>query len=440
MIQISVGRQSTPGTDLFNYFNVTGLRPAYGPVRGGTTVVIVGAGFYSSNPYVIKARRVGYPSVMSVVRASAALLQFNALRSTPFSGESSPESGVRFEFNANGQQYTEIPTSFVYYAPPNVTSIFPHAGPVSGGTIVTINGYFYNTGVVQAMFGAAGPVRCTYVHLNQVVCVSPRGSVGSNLQLAVTVDTPDNSVVVYSIFSPGSSWMYYDDPVLSLMSPPLGMKSTVVGIMGTGFVNTPEGMNVTIGANVFPCYISTPTLVTCSVPPLSPAVYRVQLSLNRQQFHECTDAFIFYQQPVFTMTPTLTPQHGFGRIILTAVNTSLGTNVMNVFGGFVNSSRQNYMFVRVGPELLPAYHIDYLRASVLTTPFASTATVGVSLSLNGQNFTTLSLPVRVYGMSAVLLRCVHGTNCLTRCVCVCLCVRVWQHRQPLLVCILNWDR
>jgi hypothetical protein len=358
---------------------------------GGTTVGIIGAGFYSSNPFVIKARRMDLSNLITVQRVNSTLLQFNTLQA------SGAQSGVMFEFMANGEQYTSIPTPFAYYSPPVVTSIFPHAGPVSGGTTVIVTGYFYNTGIVRAMFGGAGPIACVYVNSSQVVCVSPQSGAAGSGDLSIAVDTNDNAVIVYSTATAGSPWMYYADPVLTLMNPPLGMRGNLVSIVGSGFVATPDGMSVIIGSIAFPCKITTATMLSCVVPSLPPAIYGVKLSLNTQNFHACAEPFVVYRQPDFTMAPTLSPQHGFALVVLTAQNASLGAGVMNIFGGFVNSSRQNYMVVRIGSELLSATLIDYLHARVWTTPFPSTATQAVSLSLNGQNFTS-SLPLALYGV------------------------------------------
>ena len=77
----------------------------------------------------------------------------------------------------NGQQYTEPPSSFPFFA---VRSLSPNTGAVVGGTLVTVNGTAFDAGgAYRCRFGAAGEVQASRVDDQTLRCVSPPAADGA---------------------------------------------------------------------------------------------------------------------------------------------------------------------------------------------------------------------------------------------------------------------
>jgi hypothetical protein len=119
-----------------------------------------------------------------------------------------------------------------------ISSISPTSGPVSGGTLTTINGGGFESGA-SVSFGGANATSVNFVSSTQLTAVTPAGTAGA---VGVTVTTPDPGSATLS-----NGFMYVSNPTLTGVSPSSGPTTggTTVTISGTGFQS---GVIVAFGA------------------------------------------------------------------------------------------------------------------------------------------------------------------------------------------------
>src|SRR5208337_5028734 len=85
-----------------------------------------------------------------------------------------------------GTSATSASDQFTYDPVPTVTGVTPAAGPVAGGTTVTVTGTGF-TGATSVKFGTTAATSYTVVSATSITAVSPAGSAGT---VDVTVTTP----------------------------------------------------------------------------------------------------------------------------------------------------------------------------------------------------------------------------------------------------------
>ena len=146
------GTSATSAVDQFTYLalpTVTGISPSTGSGAGGTSVTITGTNFTG-------ATKVNFGGVAA---ASFTVNSATSITATSPAGSGTVDVIVT---TPGGTSATSAADQFTFTAvPPTVTSISPNAGPVAGGTQVTINGTNFFAGAT-VKFGntavAAGSV------------------------------------------------------------------------------------------------------------------------------------------------------------------------------------------------------------------------------------------------------------------------------------------
>jgi len=144
---ISLNRQqnSRDNIDYWYYNNpqTTKLEPNYGPISGGTKVLVRGS---DELPFNWK---------LDVNNQNDTFCHWGDLGKTPMMVLSSTEAEclsprnnkgydwVPFEFTLNNQNYTDDNVKFYFYNPPHVVDAFPLRGPVTGGTEINLYGVNY---------------------------------------------------------------------------------------------------------------------------------------------------------------------------------------------------------------------------------------------------------------------------------------------------------
>lgn len=138
---------------------------------------------------------------------------------------------------------------------PVITSISPAAGPIVGGTPVTIYGANF-TGALSVTFGGFACTSVNVVLSTQITCVTP-AHLGGTVEVIVTTAIGSNTTI-----GTQNDFFYTGGPTVTFISPSTGPATgnTIVTITGTGF--TSSGMTVKFGtvAAVF-TYIDTTTIV-----------------------------------------------------------------------------------------------------------------------------------------------------------------------------------
>ena len=126
---------------------------------------------------------------------------------------------------------------YTFVAPPTLAAVSPDAGPVAGGTTVTLTGTGFRAGM-QVYFGTAA---ATGVSVNpggtQLTALAPAHAAGG---VDVSVTTPGGAATL------GNSYTYLVAPTLTSVSPAEGPSSggTTVTLTGSGFR---AGMQVSVG-------------------------------------------------------------------------------------------------------------------------------------------------------------------------------------------------
>lgn len=141
---------------------------------------------------------------------------------------------------------------------PVVTSVSPGAGPIAGGTAVTINGINL-TGAFSVSFGGSACTPVVVVLSTQITCTTTAHG-GGTVDVAVTTPAGTSSTV-----GTADDFTYTGGPTLLSLNPNTGPAAgnTIVTITGTGF--TSSGTTVTFGgvSAVF-TFIDSTTLIAAS--------------------------------------------------------------------------------------------------------------------------------------------------------------------------------
>ena len=225
------GTSATSVNDRFTYDahpTVTSVSPSVGPTAGGTTVTINGANFLSG-----AAVKFGGVASGSVTFISGTQLKAVA----PAQGAGTVDVTVT---TPGGTSALVAGDHYTYDAHPSVSSLSPNAGPIAGGTKVTINGANFVSGA-GVKFGATASGSVTFVSATQLKAVAPAHAAGT---VDVTVTTPGGTSALVT----GDHYAY-GVPTVTSFAPGSGITGSVVTINGGGFA---PGATVKFGATASP--------------------------------------------------------------------------------------------------------------------------------------------------------------------------------------------
>ncbi len=236
-----------PGTfTLTNAFTYVGesappiiyyLQPNQGSARGGDDVTIFGRYFLKPVRVTFSAGN-GDAQVVSVADDGTSI----TIKTPPSTLQPLPQdtaSGVTVitQFGTGRDQTVTIAQGYLYLAEaptPEIYSLSPNAGPLEGGTRVTINGKGFQT-PVQVLFNDR-QAQVISSNFNQVVCLTPSVTAtqpGTPITYNVTVVNVNTGKTSNAL-----PYRYGDAMFISSISPGLGPDTggTVVTIFGQGFV------------------------------------------------------------------------------------------------------------------------------------------------------------------------------------------------------------
>ncbi|GAA2744146.1 hypothetical protein GCM10009868_20680 [Terrabacter aerolatus] len=217
-VRTTSGTSRTSAASTYSYEavpTVTGATPPAGPTAGGSTVTLTGTALGTAT-----AVQFGAASTTNVVRVSPTTLRVT----TPAAAMGTVD--VRVTTPGGTSAATSV-ARFTYQAPPAVTALSTVAGPVRGGTAVSITG-LHLTGATRVTFGGA-PATFTVVSPTTITATTPAHAAGI---VGVVVTTPwgtsPQSAVTTFAFDPV--------PTLTALSPQIGPPAggTVVTLTGTG--------------------------------------------------------------------------------------------------------------------------------------------------------------------------------------------------------------
>ncbi|CEP01732.1 IPT/TIG domain-containing protein [Plasmodiophora brassicae] len=197
------------------------ISPALGPSTGGTIVNITGANL-GANSSTICAFGSGPPVPALEVTSTWVTCR------TPAQGEDL----VPVLLGAPGTALSRTNSVFRFVAPVVVLSVYPHFGPITGGTPVTVSGAnFLSEATEFCSFSGLGTVDARRLSTTTVLCYSPPTSSPTSSVVRVTSNAVDYST---------TSAVFSYKPVVTLASitPAVGMTftETAVTITGANFV------------------------------------------------------------------------------------------------------------------------------------------------------------------------------------------------------------
>jgi formylglycine-generating enzyme required for sulfatase activity len=172
---------------------ITAVTPGAGPTAGGTPITITGTNFYDgSTNATVSIGGVAATSVVVVGPTTITAITPTGTVGAKTVSVTTP-TGTR-----------NLTNGYMYFAVPTITSVSPSAGPVGGGTAVTITGTnFYNgTSNASVQVGAALATSVVVVNPTKITAVVPEGAEGPQ---EVLVTTPSGTGNLVGGFTYGST-------------------------------------------------------------------------------------------------------------------------------------------------------------------------------------------------------------------------------------------
>jgi hypothetical protein len=270
-VTTSVGTSLTSGADQFTYQaapTVTGLSPSSGPVGGGTSVTITGTNFQAAT--AVKFGATGSPSF--TVDSSTSITATAPSSVTP--------GAVNVTVvTTSGTSAISTADHFVNLAVPTITGITPLAGPVSGGTSVTITGSGF-TRPSAVSFGGVPAKSVTVVSATEITAVAPGQTTPAPFGATVNVTTPGGTAGNGSV---GDTFTY--TPVVPTITAVSPSRNTTAGdsqvtITGTGFTSDATVTFGADGASLSGASVLSPTTLTVNSPAGVPGTVNLVVSTS----------------------------------------------------------------------------------------------------------------------------------------------------------------
>eukprot|EP00163_Fabomonas_tropica_P008375 TRINITY_DN17_c0_g4_i1.p1 TRINITY_DN17_c0_g4~~TRINITY_DN17_c0_g4_i1.p1 ORF type:complete len:4695 (+),score=879.62 TRINITY_DN17_c0_g4_i1:301-14385(+) len=345
-----------------------------GPISGGSNLTVVGDNFMPSSLATCSFGNTSAP-VAALYESSTSI--YCVTPAVASAGE------VEVRVSMNGQDYSHDFARFRYVVDPVPASLAPATGPEAGDTLVTVYGSdFVHSSRLRCRFGTKTPVVAEWITATQLECRSPPGLVSEGfLPVEVSINDLDYTSAAVSYF-------YHSTLAVTSLLPNSGptLGGTLVTVIGTGFVWSPQGPVCRLGGDLFvrASYVSA-TQVTCTTPlVVTNSSMQFDVSNNAQQYTNSGINFTYVD-----------PVH------VTAVNPSSGSYTGGVA---VTVSGTGFLFGKTYVQFGDAEPILVTLISttqfVVTSPEYSAGTYPVEVSVNeddwssdGQSFTFTGNPV-----------------------------------------------
>lgn len=245
------GTSSINASDQYTYValpTVVSISPSAGPLSGGGTVTLTGANFaIGATTVTIGGNVCSSPNVTASTSMTCA---------TPAGTAGAASVVVTTSAGSN------LPNSlYTYLAPPSVAAISPSAGPLAGGSTVTLSGSNFVPGGTTVTVGGNPCTSLSVASTSSASCTLPAGTAGPANVMASTAggSNPANSLFTYLTL-----------PVVTTVSPAGGTigGGTTVTLTGSGFSNATSVKFGSLSATSF--VVNSPTQIT-AVSPASTA-------------------------------------------------------------------------------------------------------------------------------------------------------------------------
>ena len=307
------------------------LQPAHGPFSGGTLITLQGSFFDAPqwsgiwctfNDSTLVPASFLSPSEVACVTPPAASASLSA-------SPGRAAAPVTVSLRGNG---ADVPSAlpFVYQPDAQIDSVFPVAGPVRGGTVLTLTGRrLWHAVELSCRFGGL-EVPMLRLTPSRMQCVSPAAPHAVSVAVRVSANGQD-------FFLTGSDFLYQEEPHIHSLSPAQGgvEGGARVWLIGTGFSLRSSQLgylhcrfNHTL---VAPSSVATEALL-CVAPPHPIGFASVEVTNNQQQFSDTGALFEYRSQLLAFMRPAHGPVRGGTRIVVQTRSLQPAPPLRCVFG------------------------------------------------------------------------------------------------------------
>jgi hypothetical protein len=246
---------------------LTSISPTQGPTTGGTTVTLTGTNF---------------TGVTAVRFGATPATGFTVNSGTQITATAPPGTGT-VQVTVTTAGGTSNGLIYTYIAVPTLLSVSPAAGPVAGGTTVTLVGADLS-GATAVTFGATPATSFTVVSGTQITAVAPAGT--GIVQITVTTVGGTSNGVAYT---------YVAVPTIGSPSPAAGPTAggTSVSIPGAALTTT---QSVTFGGVPAAFTVISDMQVTAVTPPRAAGAVNVVVTTSGGSA-TATGAFTYIAPP-----------------------------------------------------------------------------------------------------------------------------------------------
>ena len=296
------GTSTTSASDSYRYAalpTVTNVSPPAGPTAGGTSVTITGTNFTGA----------------TAVKFGTTSATFTIVSATQINATAPAESTGLVDITVatpGGISATSANDKFFYSAPPTVTTISPSAGPLGGGTTVTITG----TNLLRSSAVKFGTTNATFtiVSATQINATAPAESLGT---VDITVTTPGGVTPTGA----GDKYTYTTGPSVAAVSPSSGPTAGGTSVTITG-ANLDNPTAVNFGANTATIDSHSATQIVATSPPGSAGTVDITVTTaGGTSAASAADHFTYAAPPTVTgVSPASGPTLGGTVVTITGTD------------------------------------------------------------------------------------------------------------------------
>lgn len=313
---VSMNRQQN-SVEKFEYWyynepQITTISPDYGPLSGGTKVLVKGSPFLPFDWKLdINNQNDTFCNWGPLGKTHAQVL------STTEAECVSPVNNQHYDWvpvnlTLNNQNYTDENIKFYYYNPPKIVDVQPLRGPVKGGTEINLWGVKYERNRNVTCIIGNKTTQARYITKSHLICPAPTQLEPGDYQLTVKYSNDRFESDTFNFY-------YYADPELSSVGPACGPVEgfTQINVRGKNFHESGFGkakciFNATIYMNATVLDAST---IVCDSPPLESINgdmwYNVSITLDGDFKTKATGKFFYYTNPTMrSIFPVRGPVEG----------------------------------------------------------------------------------------------------------------------------------
>ena len=309
------GTSATSINDNYRYAavpTITAVSPSAAPTAGGNSVTITGTNFTGA----------------TAVKFGTTNATFTIVSATQITATAPAESAGTVDITITtpgGTSATSASDQYTYAGTPTVSGLAPNAGPLGGGTTVTITGA--NLSLASAVkFGATSAIGVTVVSATKITATAPAAALAGAVD--VTVTTPGGT----SATTAADQYTYTNGPSVASISPTSGPTAGGTSVTITG-ANLASATAVKFGSNTATINSNTATQIVAVAPAGSAGAVDVTVTtVGGTSPGSVADRYTYAGPPTVTgVSPTSGPT--LGGTVVTITGTNLDNPSAVNFGG-----------------------------------------------------------------------------------------------------------